>query len=494
MKWLVHMKANARTTQYEVISRTGAAARLIHALQSMNFGAISMGVFCLLLVFSVFNESKLSLLASASVMVVWTLFTILWRPTLLFKYLPFYLGVGMNLIGVISCEMRKAMLPELQVCSGFHGSFPLLVLAHFIFLFLVAVLDSTLLVRKIESSENGHIGNILWTKVFESIFYCSCSLIIIAYLHVVSHPSFLLGVDRFAYSQEYLQGIWNVINKVLPFLAVLILVEIVGRHKRVAVFTLTIYVLYLFWTGNKFGAFISLITNAALVSYHCIIGLDKKTMIRFSAIIIGSVLLLVPISAMVYSAASNKSPVDFIMDRTAQQGQLWWSIFDKCAGSVHPEEFSNEIDALFNYTPTSENVGAQHGIYKMMYLTAPVGMVDYRLSSGVRYTEAGYAASYYYLGAVGVAAFSVIKALLVFFVTHASVRALKERRPIGIVACFRYIIIVQEVSSMFIFGGLVSKTSILCLILCICEAFIYRKTNPTEEIDKLGCTDVDPLM
>ena len=80
---------------------------------------------------------------------------------------------------------------------------------------------------------------------------------------------------------------------------------------------------------------------------------------------------------------------------------------------MHPDEFKNEITALFEQKEgAANNVGSRNGIYGIMYATAPQSIIDGKLTTGSQYTEGGYAAAYYYFGPLGAICFSVLMRLL----------------------------------------------------------------------------------
>lgn len=327
-----------------------------------------------------------------------------------FKYAVFLFACAANVVGCVSIELLDSTyLNELRCYSSFVGSLPLLCAGWWLFFTVIYLIDCRFEKRlaskaSVEFSRKDQSALPVFT-VFVAI------LALVMFINVLPNPSFLLGVDRFVYNSRYIGGIWASFAAYMPFLIVVPILSIregKGRIDRtIGILAVVFYFLYLFWTGTKFGDYFTVLCLVLLVYYDKIMSFSEQQMRKLLGLVAFSLCVLLCFTGFAHSFTSSNSAGDFYGSRTAQQGQIWWAMYKVTDGGMHLDDFADtEIDALLNNDSISESVGEMHGIYRAMYLTAPTHVVDSKLSSGSRYTEAGFACSYYYFGVLGVAAFA----------------------------------------------------------------------------------------
>ncbi|MCF6413943.1 hypothetical protein I7648_09580 [Collinsella tanakaei] len=412
----------------------------------------------------------LSLAALLAVLI--PLFSI--RPLLLLKYLGMVFSWASTIIGCVVVEYSNMYLSELTVVSFFEGSLPLYCLTCWIFFVLLFLFDSRLDSQKADFpvrttlSLNGNL-----------VHYVSIAILVllcVMFANVASRPSFMLGIDRFEYSSLHSLGLIGTVANFMNWLIVIPMLAFKNGERLLGGFCVILYCLYLFWTGTKFGGFFSVLCFIPLVYYDRILALDRTRLSslakRFGIAFVA--LLLVAVAS--FTVASDKDAGTYLQERTAQQGQLWWRTFGITQGKPHIGELSNELDATLRPTDSiAENVGANNGIYKIMYLCAPASIVDSKLESGSRYSSAGYAAAYYYGGSFGPIAYAALMSILVSFFTNLFVRMVTLNNAVLVILTARLFRICSSVASMFLFSELIEPISILSYCVIAIYLMLIRK-------------------
>lgn len=155
----------------------------------------------------------------------------------------------------------------------------------------------------------------------------------------------------------------------------------------------------------------------------------------------------------------------YIWNRASQQGQLWWKTYSITQGETHLTEFEDEIIAVLNGPLGREElIGANNGIYKIMYLCAPESVIDWKLGTGSRYTEAGMAAVYYYFGGLGVIVFASFMGLAVAAIVNCFLRFLANNNLIAAMFMLRIFMIERTFLSMFTMADFFKPLSLLSYI------------------------------
>lgn len=260
-------------------------------------------------------------------------------------------------------------------------------------------------------------------------------------------------------------------------------------NERPAGFFLFLYALYAFWIGNKFGVFFTMAYCVLLVFFPKISALSKKDVGRVSLVICGvfaSLFLLASASQVLVFDQGIGEYGNYLASRVAQQGQMWWSFYDICDGAApHFEEIGQEVTATFNTIASGEqDYGA--GIYKAMQMVNPTDFA-FKVSTGSRYTEAGYGLAFYYLGVFGVLTYAVVFATLFFLVVNWFIVAIARGWVVEAAILFRLYNKVATAQSMFLFDDLFSPTTLLLLavlIILIAARLRRRRLQPSETLYK----------
>ena len=383
---------------------------------------MSVSVFDVLIGFGLFtccvgSSFWLSGIISIILFSVYIIEKVFCQPHELLKYFPFYFAVIANIAGCAVCEYVDIYLTELLVYSGFSGSLPLLVLSRWVFLLVLSFFDGFFGVEGLENGSN-HA-----TKFIEYVTYCVFAIILGMFIYVAPNPSFVAGVDRFVYERN----LPSVFAKASTWMALLILFPVLSikeAKNKAGIASVVIYVLYLLWTGNKFGSFLSLGCVFIYVYYDEILKLGRRALAHlcFSALVLLAVLIVGAV--FLQSSVSSSSSNDYLLQRAAQQGQLWWKTYSQTEEQIDLAQFEKELSGFAATDRIESSIGAQHGIYGVMYRSASSSVVNAKLSTGARYTEAGYAVAYYCFGSAGPVMFSLVMGLLIALVMNALLRTL----------------------------------------------------------------------
>lgn len=339
------------------------------------------------------------------------------NPTIIFKQLWYFFIGSAAILGCLILEFSDAYLTEIDKIAYFSGATTFIVFSYSLLLISIDYFDY-LMGKKLEKSSKKMVyfpfkDYFLWNKKSNSILLIVGSLmglIMVVYLFasVANNPSFSLGLDRFEYSESTEGGgIYGAINRISQYFLIPCIVLAVYKNSKIGVAAIVLFCAHLVWTGNKFTAiFMVLWWITAIYSQKY---KDNFSFLKKRLFMIGILIVCMVVFAVIYALYINDKDIDeYMAPRFAQQGQLWWYSFNH-ADPPNIMEFSDEIKGVSKGdSPLRENVGSKHGIYKMMYFAAPTTKVNNKLSSGSRYTEAGFATAYYYFGIIGCILLAVI--------------------------------------------------------------------------------------
>ena len=400
---------------------------------------------------------------------IYFLYLLLFRQDFIIKYLFIIFSALTAIIGAAIVELAPQLyLSELQCYSGFVGSLPLLILLHWVLIVVCLNYDSVYGVEMrglLIDFENKNTKQIL--KFLTIIVLI---LFLALFSKVAAHPAFLMGVDRFQYAARYtVSGVLLIVDHISTILIIFPILSIMYGDKLLGSLAIVLYALYYLWIGNKFGPFFTLMCVCLLVCYKSILKKGKRflrNVARTSYLFFS----LIFIYAIVFTTSnSNFDVVSYVMQRGAQQGQLWWKTYDLCEDMIHLKEFGDEFQAIIdNKVVISENVGSKNGIYRIMYLCAPEYVVNNKLMTGSRYTEAGHASAYYYFGTIGAVFFSIIMGFLFALIINSFLKALNYKEYIKSMIILRFFTFTRIAVSMFVFldfFDFISIASYLYLLL-----------------------------
>ena len=428
------------------------------------------------------SSYKAAGIVSCLTLVFYAVAIIFRNPLIVFKFLPVFFSCATNVLGLATIEfLPSTILPELRQYSYFNGSMPLLCLGWWTFLTVLVVFDTKKSLNS-QAKIKDPSKEIDWLLIFTTIELIVC---IVMFLHVIEHPSFAEGIDRFKYDVAYIDGIWKKVDGVLKPLMIIAMMATRKNHKVLGFTTIGIYCVYLFWTGTKFGDFFDLFVIFLLVYFIKFEKIDKKTLRKFVLGLGVVVILFVGFAGFAYSFTSTKSMSDFYSDRLAQQGQLWWKVYFVADGETHVDEFvENELPALCTNKQISECVGDQNGIYKAMYLSAPTSVVDSKLKGGSRYSSVGFACAYYYFGPAGVVVFGILMGFLYLTIINALLKAINRNHSIAAAIFVRLYSFARVASGMFLFAQFLTIPSLTCYAYLIL-ASIYRQGTRFAPISRI---------
>ena len=399
-----------------------------------------------------------------ALIIAFLLYVLVYKKTFFIKYLAYFFSGATAIAGTAIIELGPTIsLVELGTSSRFVGSLPLLVLGYWLLFVFLLHYD-------ISKGSDLHDVDIAFSKQSLKTLNRITALVLvlfgILFSRIATHPAFLLGLNRFQYASEYATAgtIITIFTSIAPYLLIFPILSLMYGNKYLGAITVLLYALYYIWLGNKFGPFFSLMCIFLLVYYKRILSLGKMYLKRIIAVAAILFVLLIILSGFFATLNGSYSRGDYFLQRGAQQGQLWWSTYD-ISDETHPGEFHNEIESItLGKNSVAENVGSQYGIYKIMYLCAPKTMVDFKLSTGARYTEAGFASVYYYFGPLGVVLFSIICGLVFSATLNSFIKALNHKDYIRAMIMLRFFMLQRGALSMFVFLDFFDALSIASYI------------------------------
>lgn len=408
------------------------------------------------------------------------IYVLLNAPEAFIKYLFFFVEAFLNVIGCAFCEMTDIYLSELRTQSMYFGSLPLLVLNRWVQLVVIIFLD-----RRFEraflqepSSKTGLNFSIIMLFALFSLMLNSVLL-----FHVVFNPSFLIGVDRFTYAEMYLGGVWSYLGLAAQYMIVFPIVALCHGKRVLGAIPVVFYLVYLFCIGTKYGSFFSILTAFVLVFFVKIRQLDKKRLRRYALAIIAAVCGLVLVAVIAHSFTSEAKTIDFLYQRGAQEGQLWWGLYGNYQPGEGLRDFGNEINAILEGEKSiRESVGANYGIYKVMYLTAPESIVDGKLASGSAYSDASHAIVYYYFGSFGTIIFSCFAGFLIWLITNCFVKSANLGRVVELIIFYRFYFCLLRFVGSFSLVQFFDPLSILSYVYLIIVGLFFHNRKGMRKI------------
>ena len=142
-------------------------------------------------------------------------------------------------------------------------------------------------------------------------------------------------------------------------------------------------------------------------------------------------------------------------------------------------EFDDEITSVINGdADISNNIGANYGIFKIMYYTTPRTTVDNKLRTGSAYTSSGFASAYYYMGMLGCILFAVLCGVLLSLVVNYFLYYLKYNQFIRAFILYKLYtntIVLLSAFTIFPFFNKTSMIGYIILIICHNKFFTYKK-------------------
>ncbi len=407
-------------------------------------------------------------------------------PVFFIKYFVVFFSVASVVSSCIISEFWTIYMPELKVYSGFAGSLPLIILSYWVLIKVVILSDGS------PSASPNQNPDKISEYILTGLSIVIVTVYLINFMLVFRHPAFLEGLDRFAYKREYgnVGGpVWSkvfALASTASFLPLVCLITQKKIGKKIGAFALLLYLLNALWTGNKFGSFFSVfVIYMILLSHWKYTGLRdfraRKLVLgvcfAFGLLLIGTL----AIQSMLSGGKTKNILAGYFIIRWSQQGQLWWRIFDKFEGVPHLDEFGSEVsENLRGEWSIDGNLRSKFGIYRMMYLASTTAYVDSRLGVRIgasRFTEAGYAAMYYYFGYPGPILYSVVMGWILAKLVNRICQDIEKRLFINALIHLKFLEAFRTAWSMFTFSAFISPVFVLGYIYLIMSSMKFSKRD-----------------
>jgi hypothetical protein len=379
-------------------------------------------------------------------------------------FMQFY--VLTNIFGVAVIEFFNPYLPELRSISEYNGSLKYIILAHFMtltsckwFYYIFKTKDSYPNRKK----NFAHVTN----SSFITIVQYGGILVLLSlaiYIGFIVKPSFVHQVDRFIYKAEFINpiilAIINLTFYVIPFF---ILLWMLG--KKVSLAIIIIYLIVQVMIGEKFGLLftvfsIYLIIQTMMFNIKPIFNWRKYIKRNLKKIIvITSVLitLAIFINKLLYPELNLQN---YVIDRAAQQGQLWHSIF-----SVKGDPFELDLENLKNELNSDNQY--MKGIYKIMYLVAPEWLVNLKINANSLFAFSTQSSILYNFNYVFLLFFQALFGVFMFWTVLNFKLAILRKSFIRIVLSARLFFIFSLSFKLSMFNKIISFEFLIINIILI---------------------------
>ena len=346
-------------------------------------------------------ETSLPALLTFAVFLAWLCFA---KPSIAVTYSWYIVMAALSVVGTYSCDSGAVDLYEISRMGYYANATSTLVFMHMAFFF-------TLLLRGDDKAGDGDGRRHGFMQPYgRGIAYCAlaAALLIEVYLvlNVYDKPYFALGLNRLSYASN-LTGLASTLKGWLPiFIPPAIIVAKRGNKLFPALFFLGMVFIYI-WTGDKFGTYVF----AASIVIYCVfdgdsLGSKGKAFKLLTALLaLALALFLVGMfQRLVLYGTDFNSYIEYLMERLAQQGQIWWSVFEKTIGDgVAISELPEGM--LASLADETARVYPYAGQWKMMLVASDYSTyVQQRVASAVPYTTTTQATLFYYFGWFGVVA------------------------------------------------------------------------------------------
>lgn len=420
-----------------------------------------------------------------------------YKPYLFLKYFCNIFYCIYMLVGVFLCDNTNLYLYEIEKISHYNGSFSLVIL-YFIIFFLSIMMFEKKITKNIKYylSEEKVKKNKNNSKFIYYIFFI---VGLIMFLFVAKNPSFASHFDRFNYKSYYLPKWVSSLQSNMTYCIPLLLLPAIYNNKKInfklickILFILSPFILYGIWTGNKFGLFLKIfiaLASPAIVyigkknlKHSKMESLNveekflkesnfkiKKTLLLTLAIFI---ILLLP-----YYLLRNLNFSESMINRAAQQGQLWWATFEiEQNNTMHINELNDEIKPILE-SFNGDTISDSYGIYKIMKLTTPYKTYLNKLANGSRYSAQGIDIAFYYFKYVGIIMHAILRAFVEVALVNLLIKFVFSCRVIETYIISKLIIIEHFIFTQGDLYMLFSKVNIFLILVLIFLELLYKKNN-----------------
>lgn len=411
---------------------------------------IFLVIFILLIISNIFN-SKLELFVQISLYIIYIFFNLYINPKKFLWYFCPIFFLSINLIGVFLIEFFEGYyLFEIGRITYYKDSlFPIVLYTLIIIYILFGIKLKNINIKKREN------------KLIDKFIFILLILSILIFLKVVQKPIFMLNIDKYKYSKEYLnfsiQSLINIYQYYLPlFFGYIYITTTSPRTRRNIMIINILMILTLIFIGVKFGGIF-------YYSYYFLLPVVlklkvKKIILRkiFRGLIAVIILIIFSISHRIlnYNLSMSEGIKGFL-NRGFQQGQLWWATY------LNKDMIYNEF-ILSEILNDNEKT---RGIYKVMYSLGKHEFIDKLYQIKSVYTASTTSTLYAYFGIKGIYIFSLIYGILILKSYQLIIQSIKKNLWINLIIITRIMVILTSIFSISKFYILNILEGIILLIL-----------------------------
>lgn len=440
-----------------------------------------------LLICVIFREHQGSSYVAAFIFIMYIISSIFVEKDKLFlKYLPISLSAVFFLVGSFVCDNFKLWLGEINLTTYYVGAFNLLALYYWILFTVLGWADNIFSKSTKRNPLNIRIRNF---SVTSYVYKNGTSIIffmgLILFLLVFRNPSFTGDYfNRLDYAINNSNRILNIL-RVFPAIFCPILVgpfvngecefNVENFIKKVFVPYIP-YILFLIWTGNKYGAFIELI-YLFVIPIISVIRLNKATIkkvLKYVPIIITFILILL-ILYYILIGNSITSSMELIGIRIACQGELWWKLIaTKQYMGFRTDLIGDELTLIWQ-SIVEEAANKNYGVYHLMNMLGAPAVVKYYMARGTRFTASGIELAFYSMGYISFLIMPIIYSAIISYFVNVYANATKEKRVFTSIAAARFIQITLSAVQQGDWYAYFSVIPILFICILIFSQFLSKK-------------------
>lgn len=406
---------------------------------------------------------------------------VIWAIIIFFVFPMFYLRFPFvfftavtNILGVLIIERESLFLPELNI-YGYpnHSSFYLL-FTWFLVLASINMLENLfplfeVLPKGKEAIIYCKVGNIC-IPVFFIIEVIFIGFFLMQFISILNHPFFQEHMDRFLYANKYISP-WQ--SKIIGYFTYILPAVVAGtfhkNYRKMSLCALFVFAIYKFWTGEKFGIFFLAFCYAFMIISYLKQNVDLKVAVKHFSKALLILLFLTGVilghRILLYHSTADQNK-DYLIQRIAQNGQLWWAMYD-LSNSSNPDssELNEELDRFFTLK-NKHNYNSE--IYKIMKKTTPFDLFWNKINNNSRYADSTFASIYYYFKEPGLLISAVLFGILFWGLTRYFLAAYSNMYFPELIISGKMMIIMNTVLTQSDFHMIFSYQTIVCVFCVIC--------------------------
>lgn len=344
----------------------------------------------------------------------------------LVEYFWVVIILSLSVAGVYVCE-QGVYLGELEMMSSYQNALAPLVLVYVLFF---GVIECYRLGKEGMPTRQEPSGNRDPEHARGVHMIALLGLAVAFYLlaQVASNPYFAAGVNRLAYAQDHMSPISVSMRSYLPLFIPIAAMSSKCGNRRIACAFYAVLLAFYFLEGDKFGAYLF---AAYIFTLMYAAGLDERLLKKVVAVILAFfclLLVVVYVQRVLLFNSDLASVSQYLNERLAQQGEVWWSVYSQASGShLGIGEFGDELAVLFGGTDIERN--HSFGQWKMMSVAAHYSSNSlYRILIGVPYTATTAASVFYYFRWPGMILFYALIAMIYAVVVSSAMKAFRDYR------------------------------------------------------------------